>query len=305
MNAHRRSLLLFTGAASLVCLQCGNAPTPAANDPHQAASASASVAAPPASAPALSGSASTSAAPAASGHPADKREHGDWAYAGAEGPDHWGSLAAEWSTCKDGKSQSPIDVPGKAEKGKDLKPLVFHYAPLPLEIRHHHNTIQVKNTVAAKVEAAGDTWELQQFHFHAPSEHTVDGKKADMELHLVHKNAKGQLLVVGVALRKGKENAALKAVFDNAPTADSHETKSVANTKIDLSSFVPARSAYSTYPGSLTTPPCSEGVSWFFLQKSAEVSEAQIAKFRSTTHGADTARPVQPLGERKVLRYKP
>jgi carbonic anhydrase len=253
--------------------------------------------APPAKAPAEADAGAAHAPGAHAGPP-------HWAYEGEGGPEHWGDLSSDFAACKTGTKQTPIDLSTKSEKGKDLKPLAFAYAPIPLQILNNGHTVQVANTSTSSLTNAAGKWNLAQFHMHASSEHTVDGKSFDMELHLVHKNDKGELLVVGVFLKKGKENKALAAVFDNAPSEVSKEPKAISGAKIDLASLLPAKAAYYTYTGSLTTPPCSEGVNWFVLAAPAEVSDAQIAKFKAVTHGP-TNRPVQPAQGRTVVQFKP
>jgi carbonic anhydrase len=228
--------------------------------------------------------------------------HIAWGYAGDGAPDKWGDLEPDFSVCKTGKTQTPIDLPSKAAKGPALKGLVFQYPTIPLTIFNNGHTVQVPNTGSGTLAEGADRWDLLQFHFHSPSEHTVDGRAFDAELHLVHKNAKGELAVVGVFVRKGKENKALKAVFDNLPAEIGTDPKAVAGAKVDVKAILPPQTGYLTYGGSLTVPPCSEGVTWFVLKTPIEASAEQIAKFREVTHG-DTSRPVQPLGDRTVLQF--
>jgi carbonic anhydrase len=184
---------------------------------------------------------------------------------------------------------------------KKLGPIEFSYAKLPLSLFNNGHTVQVPNTTKSALKLAGQSYQLVQFHLHSPSEHLVDGKPVDLELHLVHKNDQGQLTVVGLLYKKGKENAALAPVFNNAPAEVSDAAKPVNQTELDLSSLLPTKRNYFNYSGSLTTPPCTEGVNWIVMQTLGEVSEAQITKFRAVTHG-DTVRSAQPLGSRKVSR---
>jgi carbonic anhydrase len=281
----------------LVLLSAGcGAGTPPAEAPPAASSA------PAASAPASAPSASAGASAVAAAPPAEPPPHVAWGYAGEGGPDQWGDLEPGFSLCKTGKSQTPIDLSSKAAKGPALKGLVFQYPPIPLTIFNNGHTVQVPSTGVGELTEGANKWNLLQFHFHAPSEHTVDGKRFDAELHFVHSNAKGELAVVGVFLRKGKENKALKAVFDNAPSDVGTDAKPVAGAKVDLKAILPSQTGYFTYGGSLTVPPCSEGVVWYVLKTPVEVSEAQIAKFHDVIHG-DTNRPMQPIGDRTVLQF--
>lgn len=230
------------------------------------------------------------------GHPAH------WAYSGDEGPASWSSLSPEFASCKVGHSQSPIDIVRKqVESDKSLELIDFAYSSTPLAIFNNGHTVQVADHSASAINAAGQTWKLLQFHFHSPSEHSFDGKLMDLELHLVHQNERGELAVVGLLFQKGKENKALAQVFDKMPSEVTGEPDGDVRAAVDLASVIPSAPSYFTYMGSLTTPKCSENVHWFVLAPIAQVSEAQLEKFRSVTHTA-TNRPVQPLGDRKVSR---
>jgi carbonic anhydrase len=225
-----------------------------------------------------------------------------WTYSGDTGATHWGELSPEWTTCKTGTSQSPIDLETKATTiDKTLGKIEFSYTTLPLSIFNNGHTVQVPNTSESGIKVAGQLYKLVQFHLHSPSEHLIDGKPLDLELHLVHKNDQGLLTVVGVLFKKGKENKALSSVFANAPIEVTDSAKPVEKTELDLAKLLPSKHNYYMYSGSLTTPPCTEGVNWIVMQAISEVSDAQLAKFREVTHG-DTVRPVQPLGSRKVSR---
>jgi carbonic anhydrase len=293
----RRFLISLLFGLPLVSGACGGETPPAESPPSVSApdaSASASAAA-PTSTPST---ATIDAGAAAAEPPA----HVAWGYTGDGAPDKWGDLEPNFTLCKDGKAQTPIDISGKVAKSPALKGLVFQYPTIPLAIFNNGHTVQVPNLGPAAVAEGQKKWNLLQFHFHAPSEHTLDGKQYDAEVHFVHANDKGELAVVGVFVKKGKENAALKAVFDNAPSDVGTSPKPVAGATVNLKAVLPANPGYFTYDGSLTVPPCSEGVTWFVMKAPIEASAEQIAKFHEVTHG-DTDRPVQPLNGRKVLRY--
>lgn len=239
------------------------------------------------------------AAPAAA--PAHASAH--WTYAGAEGPEHWGELDPAFSLCKSGQHQTPIDLHGAAQKDPTIGPLAFAYAPTPLRILNNGHTVQVEVTSASTLRAIGQTWRLLQFHAHAPSEHTVDGESFALEVHFVHKNDEGRLAVVGVLFAEGAESKALAPYFayaphDVAPAAD------VPGTQIDLGALFPKKSPYFHYVGSLTTPPCSEGVEWFVLAEPQQIGKAQLAAFAGAEHGP-TNRPVQPDKGRDVAAFRP
>lgn len=301
MTQHTQgSQLVFSLLGSLFLFACGGQQETPPQVPPSAATAAASPVAPSPSA--------SAPAPATSATEASKKaeEHhaAHWTYAGDTGPTHWGDLSSEWATCKTGTSQSPIDLETKAAAvDAKLGPIAFKYGKLPLSILNNGHTVQVPNDKDYSITVSGETYKLAQFHLHTPSEHLVNGKPADLELHLVHKSDKGAFTVVGILFKKGKENKALAPVFANAPAEVTTEAKPVDKAELDLTKILPSKHSFYSYSGSLTTPPCSEGVNWVVLETVAEVSEAQIAKFREVTHG-DTTRPAQPLGSRKVARSK-
>lgn len=286
---------LFVVLSSVALIHCGGAtstagptasevgPAPTSDTTHAATTEP----------PALS-----SASPAAPAAAPEAKPH--WTYEGEHGPSHWSDLSADYATCSAGKEQSPIDLPKKGELHPKHVRLLTSYKAVPLKILNNGHTVQVDGTGEGTVKLGDATYELVQFHFHAPSEHKFAGKSFPLEMHLVHKNAAGQLAVVGVLFEEGKENTTLKDVFANAPKEESKEATTVAGVQIDLSKFIPAGADYFDYPGSLTTPPCSEGVNWIVIEAPQKVGKNQIDAFRTAVHNHDTARPVQPLGARKV-----
>ena len=220
-----------------------------------------------------------------------------WGYEGEGAPANWGKLKPEFATCGTGQSQSPIDL-SSAYKTK-LNTIKFDYKETPLKIVNNGHAIQVNYDPGSSVMIDGEKYNLVQFHFHAPSEHTVDGKFYDMEMHLVHKSDKGDLAVVGVFLKKGKANQIIQALWNNLPNEINMENV-VAGLSVNASSLLPKDAKYYHYYGSLTTPPCSEGVLWSVMRTPIEVSEEQIQKFK-TVMGVDDNRPVLPLNKRFLL----
>jgi len=274
---------------------CGGEPAAKAPGPPPAASPAPAVptvvAAPPA-APATTVAAKPEPpAPSAPVH---------WGYTGEEGPAHWGDLSPDFALCKSGAAQTPVDLPAKVAPSAALPPLEFAFGKVPVRILNNGHTVQVNVDDGATTKVRGETWKVAQFHLHGPSEHTVAGKGTALELHLVHKNDKGELLVVGVFIVEGQPNAALAPYFDHAPSEVGKEPTTVPDAFIDLAAVLPKRRAYYHYTGSLTIPPCTEGVEWYVLAAPLEASRAQIEAFRAAVHG-DTARPVQPLGDRKIV----
>lgn len=217
-----------------------------------------------------------------------------WEYKGKHGPAAWGEMDAGFAECKFGKEQSPIDIRG-AQKSA-LAPLAFGYTPSSAEVVNNGHTIQVNLADAGTVTIDGVPYKLVQFHFHTPSEERINGRAYPLVAHLVHKNAEGKLAVVGIMLKEGKPNVVLKAVFDNLPQAEGE--KKALDGSFNVADMLPAEQGYYKYMGSLTTPPCSEGVRWQVLKQPIEVSRAQLYAFRKLYHL--NARPVQPLNGRKL-----
>jgi carbonic anhydrase len=222
-----------------------------------------------------------------------------WGYEGHSGPEHWASLSKEFSTCGSGQRQSPIDINGGMSAG--LTPIQFDYRPAQLDILNNGHTIQVNRGEGSSITVDGERFDLLQFHFHTPSENTVGGKPYDMEMHLVHKSAKGELAVVGVFLKAGAENAVLGKAWAHMP-GHAGVKEQVAAVSINPAELLPADRSYSRFNGSLTTPPCSEGVNWLVMKTPVEVSTAQVKQFAKVV--GHNARPVQPLNKRFVLAAK-
>ncbi len=211
-----------------------------------------------------------------------------WSYEGHEGPSHWGNLSHSYSMCKEGKKQSPIDI-STTTKTK-LSKIKFSYTAEPKEILNNGHTVQVNMKKGSSVTVAGKTFNLLQFHFHAPSEHTINGKPADMVAHFVHQAKDGQLGVVAVLFKIGKENPTLAKLWKYMPE-HAGDKKALAP-GITVAKLLPAKTNYYHYSGSLTTPPCSENVNWMVLQTTVPVSAAQVAAFSHVIH--KNVRPVQP-----------
>jgi carbonic anhydrase len=222
--------------------------------------------------------------------------HAHWGYVGADGPTHWGDLSAEYQACKVGQQQSPIDLQGAIKA--ELPTLQIAYQDIPLRVLNNGHTIQVNAQPGSRITLNGTVFELTQFHFHHPSEHSVTNKSYPMELHLVHKSAAGALAVLGVFLQAGRENQVLKPVWAAMPSKPQPE-KAITGVKVPLASLLPTtREAYE-YSGSLTTPPCSEIVTWVMFPHPIEVSQSQINQFKQIF--PLNARPVQPLNRRFLL----
>ena len=229
--------------------------------------------------------------------PVHGAEDAHWSYAGANGPAKWGALEKGFVQCKLGQVQSPIDIPdAKARKG-DLPALLFNYRPSPLKIIDNGHTIQVNYAPGSFVTVEGKRYELVQFHFHKPSEEKIDGKGHDMVAHLVHLGPGGKFAVIAVLLDSGKENSLIKTLWDNLPKEKGKEV-AVDAVKINALGLLPDSKGYYTFAGSLTTPPCSEDVTWFVLKTPVQVSADEIARFARAY--PMNARPVQPVNDRDI-----
>ncbi|MDE0193149.1 MAG: carbonic anhydrase family protein [Gammaproteobacteria bacterium] len=218
-----------------------------------------------------------------------------WGYGSDDGPAVWGRLSPEYALCAIGNRQSPIDIVGATPA--DVPVVAFHYQPMKLEVRNNGHTIEVASTSENWIDIDGARYDLTQFHFHTPGEHTVEGRPFDMEVHLVHRNAAGTLAVVGVLVRRGDEHPVLDALAEQLPKPG--ESLSIEEEKVAAFKLLPRASRIFRYEGSLTTPPCSEGVQWLVLQTPVEISDAGLAAFEAIL--GNNSRPVQPLNGRELL----
>lgn len=220
-----------------------------------------------------------------------------WSYFGKDGPTHWAELDRTYSACGTGKSQSPIDIQTKSVHAAALPPLEFDYKPSALHIIDNGHTIQANIDPGSSLGVGSDRYALVQLHFHHPSEERVDGKKAEMVAHLVHRDSKGKLAVVAVLLNSGRQNAMVETLWQHLPKRKEIEA-SPKNVRIDAAALIPPNHSYFTYIGSLTTPPCSEGVRWLVLKAPQTLSRQEIASFAA--HYPNDSRPLQQLNGREV-----
>ena len=227
-------------------------------------------------------------------HTTEQTHSAEWGYDGELGPAHWADRSPEYVLAKTGKRQSPVDISHAIDKR--LPTIVFDYHPAQVDLVYDGHTIKEVEERGSFVELEGVRFELQQFHFHSPSEHTIDGKHFDMEMHLVHKSDEGHVAVVAVLIQQGRNNAAFETIWEYLPTPSNRERK--VDTTVDANAMLPQDHAYFRYHGSFTTPPCTEGVLWVVLKTPVELSAAQVAAFRNEIHGNN--RPVQLLNGREI-----
>jgi len=222
-----------------------------------------------------------------------------WDYGEAHGPSHWGELKPEFAPCSNGHRQSPIDI--RNPKKADLPAIQFDYKPSPLHIIDNGHTIMINYAPGSSISVGGKTYALKQFHFHRPSEEKINGKGYDMVVHAVHAAPGGKLAVVAVLLQSGKDNPLVHELWNDLPKEKEKE-EVLDNIKIDVAELLPTDRGYYTFEGSLTTPPCSENVTWFVLKHPVMVTAAEIEQF-SKLYRHD-ARPTQPRYGRTVLESK-
>jgi len=222
-----------------------------------------------------------------------------WGYGKSDGPDHWAELDESFSTCRIGHHQSPIDI--RAPKSADLPPIQFAYQRTPLHIINNGHTIQL-NYVPGSFITVGDTrYQLLQVHFHHPSEERINGKNFKMVAHLVHSTPEGALAVVAVLLDAGDSNPVVGSLWQHLPTHEGPEQK-FDDVQVDATGLLPQHRGYYTFTGSLTTPPCTEDVTWFVLKTPVRISKAQADAFGKIY--PHDARKTQPLYDRQVLASK-
>jgi carbonic anhydrase len=227
-------------------------------------------------------------------HAANKAPH--WDYAGKLGPEHWSMLDPTFSSCA-GRNQSPVDLVHSVEA--ELPPIKFDYKTGGHDFINNGHTVQVDYDQGSSISIDGDVFSLKQFHFHAPSENHIDGKSFPIEAHFVHADADGNLAVVAVMFVQGPSNPALETLWTHLPAKadDRHDV----SPEFAAAKLLPAKRDYYRYEGSLTTPPCSEGVRWFVLKQPITASAAQIGRLVKVL-GHPNNRPVQPIGARVVLK---
>lgn len=239
----------------------------------------------------------TPAAPdAGEAHDDSSDDPAHWSYEGDTGPLNWATLDDDWAICSSGTEQSPVDLAGVEDA--DLPDLVMSYLPTPLAVQHKGHTIQVEYQGGGSLTAGERLFTLRQFHFHTPSEHTVDGGSLPLELHLVHQDAAGHLAVVGVHFEEGEAHPALETLTLSLPAP--YAETIVEGATINASDLLPADRTFVTYRGSLTTPPCDESVTWFVMTETQTASADQLARLAAAIPG--TNRPVQPLEGRTLER---
>jgi carbonic anhydrase len=221
-----------------------------------------------------------------------------WSYEGASGPEHWGDLDPQYAPCKTGHEQSPIDIQNTAKT--ELPALRFDYKSGPLKIINNGYTavrVDYSRENGNFLLVGEQRYELTQFHFHHPSEEYLHGQPSDMVLHLMHEAADGKIAGVAVLLRTGPANPHIAQLWKYMPQSVS-PAQEIAGAQINPADLLPADTAYYTYVGSLTAPPCTESVNWFVLKTPVNISAEQVSAFAKLY--PHDVRPLQPLNGRVV-----
>lgn len=244
---------------------------------------------------------------AADGAPKPAAASAHWSYGGEAGPSRWGMLSSDYALCGAGSGQSPIDIPSSA--GATAARWQIEYGSSGLHLSHHEHvediidnghTIQLDVDAGSSLIMADETYALKQLHFHVPSEHTIDGRHAAMEIHLVHQSAAGRFAVLGVLVEEGGvPDAEFAKLVANLPAAKG-ETRHVPEVSVQLESHLPEKRVAHHYEGSLTTPPCLENVQWLVLQQPVLLAKSQISAIADRI--GPNARPTQALHAREVKR---
>jgi len=219
-----------------------------------------------------------------------------WGYEGNELPENWAKLSPEYQMCDLGKNQSPIDISGAIEA--QVGNLDTHYGQTSGQIVNNGHTVQItEKNPNDYIIIRGEKYHLVQFHFHSPSENKVDGKSYPMEGHFVHANKDGELLVMAVMFDEGNENTSVEQLLS---LLSEQENKPINFENINIASFLPKGKSYYRFSGSLTTPPCSEGVTWIVLKNPMTLSKPEIDKFAHAFKHHNN-RPTQPLNGRIII----
>jgi len=217
-----------------------------------------------------------------------------WAYSGDTGPESWGRLKPEFQQCMLGKRQSPIDI--REGIPVQLDPIQFDYRPSGFRVIDNGHTVQVNVEPGNSITVGGRRYDLLQFHFHRPSEERINGRQFEMVAHLVHKDLDGRLAVVAVLMDQGKAHPLVQMVWNNLPLEKNQEQAAMTN--LDMTLLLPELRQYYTYMGSLTTPPCTEGVLWMVMKQPASMSREQVAVFSKLY--PMNARPIQSPSGRLI-----
>ena len=224
-------------------------------------------------------------------------EKAHWGYTGHAGPENWGELDPKFSSCSEGRNQSPVNLTAMIES--DLSPITISYQAGGNEVVNNGHTIQVNYKPGSMITVNGHEFELKQFHFHSPSENFIEGHSYPMEAHFVHADRDGNLAVIAVMFKAGEKNTELEKAWAHMP--ENAGGKGALPISINAGFLLPHNHDYYRFNGSLTTPPCSEGVWWLVMKYYQSASKEQIEKFARMMHHPNN-RPLQPINARIILK---
>ena len=219
-----------------------------------------------------------------------------WGYTEKSSPENWSKLSPAFQTCSNGANQSPINLVNPIET--NLSEIALDYNSTSTEIINNGHTIQVNIAKGSTINIDGINFELKQFHFHTPSENNINGKSFPLEAHFVHASKDGKLAVIGLMFQKGIENKALQEFWDKMPMKSGDK---ITITTKNFKNLLPRNRDYYRFNGSLTTPPCTEGVRWIVMKEAKSISKKQIERFAKLI-GYPNNRPIQPINARVVIK---
>lgn len=222
----------------------------------------------------------------------------EWGYTGKQGPQFWGTLNPQYHLAKDGKQQSPIDIQTKDAIAESLPPLKFDYRKERVSAINNGHSIQHNEQPGSFLHVGDQAYALEQFHVHVPSEHTIDGKHADMEIHFVHKSSSGKATVVAVMVHADSKDPVDVPIYKELPKQVGESVVADQATRNPMD-FIPKEHSYFRYMGSFTTPPCPEGIHWIMMKTPISITPAVLAEFKEILGGNN--RPVQMLNDRQVF----
>lgn len=220
-----------------------------------------------------------------------------WSYSGSTGPEHWGEISKEFTVCSSGRNQTPINLTGFIDA--KLPAIKFDYSGNATEILNNGHAIQINYSAGNTITVGEKKFELKQFHFHSPSENQIEGEFFPLEAHFVHADKEGHLAVVTVMFKDGPANKALTSLWNQMPAEEGD--KNTLSSAVNAKDLLPSNQGYYRFSGSLTTPPCTEGVLWLVMKNPVSISKDQIARFVRAM-GHPNNRPLQPVGARAILQ---
>lgn len=220
----------------------------------------------------------------------------DWSYSGPTGPEFWAALDPSFKLACKGKRQSPINIDSNLKRGTELSALKFDYRPEKMGAINNGHTIEHEGNHGSFLRIGNESFSLEQFHVHAPSEHTLDGKSFPIEIHFVHKSRAGKVVVVGIFVQNDPTSKVAFPYYLDLPKTGG-EGASAEGVR-DLSDFLPKQREYFSYSGSFTTPPCTEDVRWIVMKYAIGIQPKVVERFAAILKGNN--RPVQKLNDRVV-----